>query len=151
VYLCDAMNIDESNIGVDLTDITEFRAVAGCNGDCDGYGPGECYEGPEHHSNYKPFKKDNNYFQSTPGKYYKSEWHFIEVFVKLNSISGNKGVADGVIKYWYDGGLVMNYDHVMFRTNEHADMKFRQLIMAPSVGLSPIDQTLWIDKLTVAR
>jgi hypothetical protein len=32
----DGENIDESNIGVDLTGITEERAVAGCNGDSDG-------------------------------------------------------------------------------------------------------------------
>jgi len=33
----DGKNIDESNIGVDLTNITEERAIAGCNGDSDGH------------------------------------------------------------------------------------------------------------------
>ncbi len=151
VYMNDAKNIDESNIDVDLTDITEYRAVAGCNGDCDGYGVGECYQGSTYHSNYKPFKKENTYFQDNPGKYYKNDWHFIEMYLKLNSISNNKGVADGIIKYWYDEELIMHYDHVMFRTAEHADMKINQIIMAPYIGTSPVDQSYWIDNLTIAR
>jgi hypothetical protein len=151
VYLTDPKNIDEANIGNDLTVITESRSVAGCNGDSDGYGPGECYPGGTCHSNYKPFGKRIKYFQDTPGKYYKNGWHFIELYLRLNTISNNKGIADGIIKYWYDGGLVMQLTHVMFRTAKNPDMKLNQIIMAPYIGVSPVDQTVWIDELTIAR
>ena len=41
--LQDSKNIDQDNKDVDLTYITEERAIAGCNGDSDGHGDGSCY------------------------------------------------------------------------------------------------------------
>jgi hypothetical protein len=152
----DGKNVDETRIGLNLKDITEARAVAGCNGDSDGYGDGDCYASldlPEGsvHWNGKSWTADRVYFQDAAGPYYKNDWHFIEAFFKLNSIQNGKGIADGQIKYWFDGELIINHENVMLRTGQHADMKFNQLMIAPYIGDgSPVTQTFWIDDLTVA-
>ena len=151
--LQDAQNIDESNIGVDLTNITENRAVAGCNGDGDGRSgeSGDCYKVGSVHRNWKQWKAGSIYFQDKPGQYYKNDWHFIEAYFKLNTISDGKGVANGRIKYRYDGVLIIDHNDVMMRTAWHPDMKFNQFLIAPWIGDgSPVDQTFWIDSLTVA-
>ncbi len=147
----DGENIDESNIGVDLTEITEERAIAGCNGDSDGYGEGECYSCGAVHCNGKQWRAGSVYFQDEPGPYYKNDWHFIEAYFKLNSIVEGLGICDGIIKYWYDGELIIDHEDIMIRTGEHPDMKFYQFLLAPYIGCgSPVEQTMWIDDLTVA-
>lgn len=147
----DGQNIDESNIGVDLTGVTENRAVAGCNGDSDGYGDGSCYLSGSAHRNGKQWRAGNIYFQDTPGLYYKNDWHFIEAYFKLNSISGGIGIADGIIKYWYDDILIINHTDIMIRTGFHPNIKFNQFMIAPWIGDgSPVAQTFWVDNLTVA-
>ncbi|MCD4664561.1 MAG: gliding motility-associated C-terminal domain-containing protein [Bacteroidales bacterium] len=147
----DGQNIDELNIGVDLTGVTEERAIAGCNGDSDGYGDGECYSVGSYHRNGKQWRAGSIYFQDTPGLYYKADWHFIEAYFKLNSIIGGIGITDGIMKYWYDGNLIIGHTDVMIRTGIHQDMKFNQFLIAPWIGNgSPVDQTMWVDNLTVA-
>lgn len=147
----DGQNIDESRVGVNLTNITELRAVAGCNGDSDGYGNGECYPAGTVHWNGKKWRAGNVYFQDYPGPYYKNDWHFIEAYLKLNSIVNGKGIADGIIKYWYDGQLILDHNNVVIRTGQYPVMKFNQFVIAPWIGDgSPVDQTFWVDNLTVA-
>ena len=147
----DGKNIDESKIGLDLTGVTEQRAVAGCNGDSDGYGDGDCYSMGATHWNGKNWKAAQVYFQDSPGKYYKNDWHHVEAYFKLNSISDGIGMADGVIKYWYDGQIVIDHNNIMLRTGENPDMQFNQFIIGPWIGDgSPVDQTFWIDNLSVA-
>ena len=147
----DSENIDESKIGQNLTTLTEYRSVAGCNGDSDGYGDGSCYQvAVGEHSNWKQWKSSTKYFSDSVGPFYKGDWHFIEVYIKLNSIFGGKAVKDGVLKYWYDGNLVMDYNNVVLRTGEHPDMKFNQFVIAPFIGDgSPVDQIFWIDDLII--
>jgi hypothetical protein len=147
----DGQNIDELNIGVDLTDITEQRAVAGCNGDSDGYGDGSCYLVGSLHRNGKSWRAGGVYFADTPGPYYKNDWHFVEAYFKLNSIFEGKGIADGIMRYWYDDQLIIDHDDVVLRTGQYPDMKFNQFMIAPWIGDgSPVDQTVWVDNLTVA-
>jgi hypothetical protein len=152
----DGKNIDETRVGTNLKDITEARAIAGCNGDSDGYGIGDCYPSldvPDGsvHWNGKAWRADQIYFKDAVGPYYKNDWHFIEVYFKLNSIQNGKGIADGQIKYWFDGTLIINHENVMLRTGQYPNMKFNQLIIAPYIGDgSPVPQTFWIDDLTIA-
>ena len=149
----DGVNIDETRIGVDLTNVTEQRAVAGCNGDSDGYGNGTCYVAGRAHWNGKSWTPGGQvYFNSTPGSpYYKGDWHHVEVYFKLNSLVGGKGAKDGIIRYWYDGTPIMNHSNVVFRTGSNPTMKFNQLVISPWIGDgSPADQTYWIDNLTIA-
>lgn len=151
VSIQDGQNIDQTKINVDLTKTTESRAVAGCNGDSDGYGNGTCYLNGSSYWNGKTWKAGKIYFQDTAGQYYKNDWHFIEAYIKLNSVVNGKGVNDGVVQYWYDGAPVLNYANVVLRTGQYPNMKFNQFIIAPYIGDgSPVDQTFWIDDLTVA-
>lgn len=152
----DGKNIDESKIGIDLSNVTEARSVAGCNGDSDGYGVGDCYAsidvpGGEVHWNSKAWRSGQIYFQDVPGPYYKNDWHLIEAYFKLNSIQNGKGIADGQIKYWFDRTLIINHEKVMMRTGQYPDMKFNQLMIGPYIGDgSPVTQTLWVDNLTLS-
>jgi hypothetical protein len=148
----DGQNIDTNNINVDLTMTTEIRAIAGCNGDSDGYGNMSCYQNGDWY-NGKTYPSTGIYFQDTPGVYYKADWHFIEVYFKLNSISSGKGQKDGVMRIWYDKGLVYDYNNVVMRTGQYPNMKFNQFIFAPYLGNgSPVNQQgFWIDHLTVAN
>jgi hypothetical protein len=148
----DARNIDESRIGQDLTDVTEQRAVAGCNGDSDGHGPGDCYPAGSVHYNGKAWKAGAVYFGDTPGSStYKGDWHLVEAYYQLNSVVGGKGINDGVIRYWYDGALIIDQSDVVLRTGAHPSMQFNQFLLLPFIGDgSPVDQTIWIDEITVA-
>ena len=148
----DGQNIDVTKIGIDLTKVTENRGVAGCNGDSDGYGVGSCYAvGGGEYWNGKTWKADRVYFSDNQGVNYKNNWHFIEAYVKLNSIAGGKAVKDGVLRYWYDGSPVLDYNNVILRTGAYPDMKLNQFVIAPWIGDgSPVDQTFWVDDLTVA-
>lgn len=148
--LQDGKNIDESRIGQDLTEITEQRAVAGCNSD-NSEGNESCYPMGRVHWNGKYWKADQIYFQDAAGEYNKNEWHFVEAYFKLNSISNGIGLADGVVQYWYDTELIIDHSNIMFRTGEHPNMKFNQFIIGPWIGDgSPVDQTFWVDNLSVA-
>lgn len=150
IAIQDGRNVDETRVGQDLTNVTESRAVAGCNGDSDGYGNGECYLNGSVHWNGKSWRAGQIYFQDAQGQYYKNDWHFIEAYVKLNSIANGKGMADGVIRYWYDRVPVINLSNVVIRTGQYPNMKFNQFMIAPYIGDgSPIDQTFWVDDLTV--
>lgn len=146
----DSLNIDPSNINTDLTSITENRGVAGCNGDSDGYGNGDCYSA-NGYKNGKYWRAGSIYFQDNPGSYYKNDWHFVEAFIKLNSITNTKANADGILQYWYDGQLIIDHSDVVLRTGQHPNMLFNQFIIGPYIGDgSPVAQTFWIDNLSLA-
>lgn len=147
----DGQNIDKTKIGQNLVNVTENRSVAGCNGDSDGYGDGDCYPVGSDYWNGKVWKAGKVYFSDTAGSYYKGDWHHVEAYFKLNSIVSGKGIADGSLKYWYDGQLIMDRNAVVMRTGQYPSMKFNQLLLLPWIGDgSPVDQTFWIDNLVVA-
>jgi len=148
----DGMNIDETRVGQDLTSLTENRAVAGCNGDSDGYGNGECYLSGSLHWNSKKWYAGGVYFDNTSGgPRYKANWHLVEAYFRLNSIVNGKGAKDGVIRYWYDGVPIIDHSNVVLRTGAHSTMRFNQLLIAPYIGDgSPADQSYWIDNLVIA-
>jgi hypothetical protein len=147
----DALNIDESNIGRDLTNITENRAVAGCNGSSDAWPAGDCYRSGSTHRNGKMWKSQEVVFSDTPGPLYKNSWRFVEALFSLNSIVEEKGVADGELRMWVDGEVVVDAAGVMLRTGRHQGMQFNQFLAAPYIGDgSPVEQTMWVDEIVVA-
>jgi len=149
----DGRNIDLANLKKDLTLITESRSVCGCNG----VRPEErathtdCYEVSKgSYWNGKAWKADTVYFQSTPGPFYKNDWHHITAFFKMNTITGGRGNYDGALRYWYDGKLIIERNNVVLRTANRPAMKFNQFIIGPWIGDgSPVDQTFWIDNLKI--
>jgi hypothetical protein len=148
----DAQNIDETRIGQDLIKVTEQRAVSGCNGTLqDGYDSVSCFPAGAVHWNGKVWKPSADYFQDVPGPYYKNDWHFVEAYFKLNSIVNGIGIADGVLQYWYDGQLIIDRNNIIMRTGQFPNMKFNQLLISPYIGdTSPIDQSFWVDNMTIA-
>jgi hypothetical protein len=144
VAIQDGRNVDQERVRQDLTSKTEHRAVAGCNGSRDGY-PDNCYQAAEGYVNEKKWRAPSKLFAD-------SRWHFIEAYIRLNSIAGGKGVNDGVIQYWFDRQLVIDRHDVLFRTAANPSMQFNQFVIAPYIGDgSPVAQSLWVDELTVAN
>ena len=141
---------DGQNITANMTG--EERAVAGCNGDWDGHGSGECYKAGNEHRNGKAWRAKQQYFRDSPGLYYKGDWHHIEAYFRLNTISvPGRSNKDGVIQYWYDGTALIDVEDAVLRTAEYPGMKFNQFLLAPHIGNgSPIDQSLWVEDLLVA-
>ncbi|MBN2289872.1 MAG: hypothetical protein JXQ83_11110 [Candidatus Glassbacteria bacterium] len=147
----DGQNIDQDRVGENLVGATENRAVAGGNGDSDGYGEHFYKNGPVYW-NGKHWETDQVYFSDEPGPYCKADWHQVKAHFRLNSVADGKGVCDGVLQYWYDGKLVMDYRDVMFRTGRHPEMKINQFLMLPYFGPGvPHEQWIWIDELTITR
>lgn len=146
----DSQNIDTANIKKDLTAITESRACAGCNGSGDAFPAGDCYKSGTNWFNGKQWKSKVRAF-SNSGNYNKNEWHFIEAFFQLNTITNGIGIADGMAQYWFDGEQLIDARNMMFRTAANPTMMFNQLLIAPYIGDgSPVEQTMWVDDLTVA-
>lgn len=151
LQITDALNIDTTQINQDLTGITEQRGVSGCNGDSDGHGNGDCWGSGSDWRNEKIWLASGVYFQDSPGAYYKNDWHHIEAYFKLNSISGGIGVADGIIQYWYDGELLIDHNDVMMRTGQYPSMMFNQFLVMPYIGDgAPVEQIMWVDNLVVS-
>jgi hypothetical protein len=150
VAIQDGMNIDEGRIGADLVGVTEARAVAGCNGDADGYGAGTCYQAGEGHANGKYWEPAGVFFGDQPGDRYKADWHHVTARLRLNSVANGVGQRDGVIQYWFDGELLIDHRDVVFRTGVHPQMKIDQFLMTPYYGPGvPHPQTVWIDDLRI--
>lgn len=149
--LQDGMNIDQFRLKTDLTQVTENRAVCGCNGALKEEQPTyiDCYQRDETtHWNGKVWKADHPFFYQGKSTEAPSHWHHITAFFKLNHIVNGKGLADGVVQYWFDGVLIISQARVLMRTGKHPSMKFNQFLIGPHIGDgSPIDQQFWIDDL----
>lgn len=82
-------------------------------------------------------------------------WHLIEAEYRLNSLDTEAGRprADGVVRGWFDGKLVVDRSDVILRSVDFPRMKFNQFLLTPyfGPGLLPQEQTLWIDDLEVHR
>ena len=83
-----------------------------------------------------------------------AKWHCVEAMFKLNSldVEKDKPNADGIVRGWFDGKLMVDRNDVIFRTTDLPNMKFNQFLLTPyfGPGLLPHEQTLWIDELVVA-
>lgn len=82
------------------------------------------------------------------------KWHCIEAMFQLNSLDlqADKPIADGIVRGWFDGELVIDHQDVVLRSTDFPKMKFNQFLLTPyfGPGLLPHEQTLWIDELAVA-
>ncbi len=146
----DALNIDTTRINVDLSNVTEQRSAAGCNGNSDGY-TSNCYLSAGIWYNEKGWRAAQPAFTPTPGPGYKNDWHRIEAYFQLNSIQNGKGQNDGVVQYWFDGQLLIDHHDVLLRTAANPAMKFNQFLIAPWIGVgSPVAQSMWVDDVVVA-
>ncbi|HEX5111626.1 MAG TPA: T9SS type A sorting domain-containing protein [Saprospiraceae bacterium] len=132
----------------------ENRSVCSCNGLLGFVDRRDCFASAGSSHGYysaRAWAADSIYFRNNPGPYYKNDWHFIESYFELNTIENGIGIPNGKIRYWYDGKILISSDSILMRTGTHPDMKFNQLFYGGYIGVgSPVDQTWWIDDLTVA-
>lgn len=80
------------------------------------------------------------------------KWHRVEAMFKLNSLDKGRDRpnADGELRGWVDGKLVVERTDVVFRSTDFPEMKINQFLMLPYFHHGvPHDQTLWIDELAV--
>jgi hypothetical protein len=148
--MTDASNIDVGHLNIDLTNVTEARASAGCNGSADGYRT-SCYQLGSEWKNEKIWRGSMVTFQPIPGPGYKGDWNLVEAYYQLNSIVNGKGQRDGVAQYWFNGALITDHHDIIFRTAAHPNMQFNQFLIAPYIGDgSPVPQSMWVDDLVIA-
>ena len=137
----------------------EDRSVATCNailGRYEGtrpFDPGEdfvdCYIDGIWVSQRQWYATTQAFASAAP--YDKTDWHFIEVYMEMNTISGGIGQTDGKIRYLFDGEVLITSDDILFRTNTNATLKWDKFIISPFIGSgSGADQELFWDELTVA-
>lgn len=92
-------------------------------------------------------------FDSQEKLFVDDQWHQIEAQFTLNSLDrqADKPNADGIVRGWFDGKLVIDRADVVLRSTDFPNMKFNQFLLTPyfGPGLLPHEQTLWIDELTV--
>lgn len=124
---------------------TENRSVASCNG----------LAGPVDGRDCFLLRADTWYsarfWTANSTSLLNSTWRHVEVYMKMNSISDGKGQTNGIMQYWLDGQLIINHSNALYRTAAHPTMKFNQFVIAPYIGDgSPVDQTMWLDDLTIA-
>jgi hypothetical protein len=151
VGMQDSQNIDTTRIDEDLTKITENRSVAGGNGDPDGHGGG-FYKMGDSYRNGRNWQPEEEYFTDQPGARYQGDWHHVKARFVLNSIEDGKGVADGIIRYWQDGELIIDLQDVVFRTGAHPEMLINQFQMLPYIGPgAKADMRAWIDDIRITR
>jgi len=92
-------------------------------------------------------------FDSADELFTDDAWHCIEAQFKLNTLDlkNEKPNADGIVRGWFDGKLVIDRTDVILRSTDFPNMKFNQFLMAPCFGpgLLPHAQKLWIDEMVV--
>jgi len=124
---------------------TENRSAAGCNGTKGSVGLPDCYSSscPAGWTNFREFRSGTGYFQD-------GNWHKLEAYFQMNTISGGVGQADGILELWYDGARIISYSNVVYRTGQHPTMMWNKIGFSPYIGSgSPVLQTMWVDNLTV--
>jgi hypothetical protein len=129
---------------------TEMRSVCSCNGLAGEVDGRDCFpSGPGWYS-ARIWDTDQPTFVDAPGPGYKGDWHHVEVYFQMNTIQAGAGVPDGRIRWSTDGATVISSDAILMRTAANATIRFDQFLMLPYIGDgSPVDQTFWIDDLSV--
>ncbi len=96
---------------------------------------------------------NGTFYDSKDVLFTDDKWHRVEALFKLNSLDpkADRPNADGVVRGWFDGELVIDRADVVLRSADFPKMKFNQFLLAPyfGPGLLPREQTLWIDELAV--
>ncbi len=95
---------------------------------------------------------NGRFFDSEDVLFDDGQWHCIEAMFRLNSLdmANERPNADGELRGWVDGELVIEQTDVIFRSTDFPNMKFNQFMMLPYFHHGvPHGQTLWIDDLAV--
>jgi hypothetical protein len=144
-----AINSALGALPINVVSLTENRSTAGCNGMVEANMGWECWNGPPWYN----LKQLNGpvVFQPNPGAGYKNNWNHVEAYYQLNTIVNGVGQANGVMQYWFNGTLIIDRHDILFITGARAGLQLSQFVIAPYIGDgSPVDQSMWVDNITVA-
>ena len=82
-------------------------------------------------------------------------WHTVDAVFRLNTLDlkADRPNADGIVRGWVDGKLVVDRKDVVLRSTDFPKMQLNQLLVAPyfGPGLLQQEQTLWIDELSLGK
>ena len=81
-------------------------------------------------------------------------WHCVEAMFQLNTLDlkADKPNADGVVRGWFDGKLVIDRSDVVLRSTDFPKMKFNQFLLTPYFGPGPAPaRTDAVDRRTGRR
>ena len=96
---------------------------------------------------------NGTFYDSKDALFNDDKWHCVEAHVPPEQPRPRAGSprADGIVRGWFDGKLVVDRTDVILRSTDFPSMKFNQFLLAPyfGPGLLPHEQTLWIDELAV--
>jgi hypothetical protein len=138
----DSLRLNTAQLGVNLLGTATAHAIAGGNGTQVGTNATYWNDGE--------WWNDSN-FNAASAAFVNNTWHHVEFYVAMNSISGGIPQANGILKYWVDGSVVIGKTNMYLRTAQFATQKFNKLLLVPYIGDgSPIAQDMWIDNLVVA-
>jgi hypothetical protein len=127
-----------------LSSVTESRSVNFCNTPVSTDATGICYADSTYYS--------ANVWTASSVSISTNTWHHVEVYMHMNSISGNVGQHDGVMKEWIDDTLVIDHSDILYRTNQDATKKWQEFALSPWIGDgAPIAETMYLDDLVVAN
>jgi hypothetical protein len=137
------INSSLGTLPIDLTKITENRAVSGCNGNLGDAGTlASCYSDGKTWYNGRVWKDTTALTNNV--------WHKLEYYLQMNTVSNNVAQADGIFQLWVDGNQTISKSNIVYRTNQQQTKKWNQLLLGPYMGNgSPIAQTIWIDELSI--
>ena len=82
----------------------------------------------------------------------RNQWHCIEAYVKMNTITGGQGNNDGVLRGWVNGNLA--YQNTGLRFRDTSWLKIEEVWFNIYVGGSwtaPRDMELFFDNVVIAR
>ena len=94
----------------------------------------------------------DNYTWGSDAQLERDRWYSIEVYGKMNSISGGAGNNDGILRGWVDGELVFEKDDIRFR--DIAALKIESIWFNVYVGGSwsaEWDMDAYFDNMVIAR
>jgi hypothetical protein len=96
---------------------------------------------------------NGQFYDSRDELFTDDKWHCIEAQFQLNTLDlkGDKPNADGIVRGWFDGKLVIERTDIILMSTDFPKMQFNQFLLTPyfGPGLLPHPQTLWIDELAV--
>jgi hypothetical protein len=126
---------------------TENRSVCSCNGLSGNLDGRDCFRAGTNPAQWYSAR----FWRNDTVSLLNNSWRHIQAHFKMNSIVGGIGITDGEMDYWLDGQLILHYDSILFRTGANANLRFNQLLIGAYIGVgSPIDQSFWIDDLTMS-
>lgn len=163
--IADGSNVDTGNItayGVTpslYSQGTQTRAVAGCNGtqtqaQLNSWGNPDCWAtGGGLYDNEILWRDPTSPVAMFFDPVVTNQWHFVEAYFQMNTVTGGATQENGVMKLWVDGVLLIDQNNIIYRTAARPTQQFKQFGLSPYINIngsgSAIDQYLWIDELTV--